>query len=374
MKKVLLVATVQSHIAQFHKPLGNVLHQNGYEVHVAAKNNLIEKNGLQIDFADKIFDVQFSRSPKSKDNLIAYKQLKEIINTEAYDVVHCNTPMGGIVTRLAARDARKKGTKVYYTAHGFHFYKGAPKINWLIYYPIEKIFSRITDKVITITKEDYNLAKRRFHCNIEYMHGVGVDENRYVRINEGEKLYWREKMGYTEDQKLILCIGELNDNKNQSMAIRMMHRIVSQYPDAILLLAGNGPKQNYLENLIVQERLQNNVRMLGYLTNLQIYQHIIDIQVCCSYREGLPLNVVESMLSGNVVVASFNRGHNELIKNGKTGYIVAPDDSESMADKVLTLLNDANLKHFIEEQAYNSALNYSYESVKKELIKIYGIK
>ena len=122
MKKVLLVATVQSHISQFHRPLAELLHLYGYEVHVAAKNNLAEKNGLKLDFADKVFDVPFSRSPKSKDNILAYKILKSILDEGQYDVVHCNTPMGGVVTRLAARKARKKGTKIFYTAHGFHFY------------------------------------------------------------------------------------------------------------------------------------------------------------------------------------------------------------------------------------------------------------
>lgn len=125
--KVLLVATVQSHICQFHKPLVKMLHEHDVEVHVAARDNLAEKNGLALDFVEKVFDIPFARSPKSKDNIIAYKQLKKIIDEGHYDVVHCNTPMAGIVTRLAAKKERKAGTKVFYTAHGFHFYKGAPK-------------------------------------------------------------------------------------------------------------------------------------------------------------------------------------------------------------------------------------------------------
>ena len=141
MKKVLLVATVQSHICQFHKALVEVLHEQNIEVHVAARDNLAEKNGMKLDFVEKVFNVPFSRSPKSLDNLKAYKQLKRIIDTNGYDVIHCNTPMGGIVTRLAAQKARKKGTTLIYTAHGFHFYEGAPKKNWLVFYPIEKFFS-----------------------------------------------------------------------------------------------------------------------------------------------------------------------------------------------------------------------------------------
>ena len=372
-KKVLLVATVQSHIAQFHRPLANLLHKHEYEVHVAAKNNLAEKNGLQIDFADKIYDLPFARSPKSKDNYFAYKQLKKILDAEKYDVVHCNTPMGGIVTRLAAKAARKKGTQVIYTAHGFHFYKGGPLKSWICYYPIEKLFSRLTDILITITHEDYALASEKFHCKVEHMHGVGVDENRYFPIGKNQKKILRQKMGFTDEQKIILCIGELNENKNQSVAIRMMTQIKERYPNALLLLAGNGPKQRFLEELIAELGLQNNVKLLGYVTNLQDYQHIIDIQVCCSKREGLPLNVVESMLSGNAIVATYNRGHRELIRNGENGYLVPQNDSNAMADKVLTLLEDENLKSKMETAAHAFASKYGYSSITKELAKIYGL-
>lgn len=373
MKKVLLVATVQSHIGQFHRPLAEVLHNHGYEVHVAAHDNLYLKNGLKLDFADKVFDVPFSRSPKSKDNIEAYKRLKQILDNDHYEVVHCNTPMGGFVTRLAARNARKKGTKVFYTAHGFHFYDGAPKKNWLIYYPIERFFSRMTDTLITITREDYKLASEKFHCHIEHMHGVGVDGKRYFKASAEEKMTMREKMGYPVTQKLILCIGELNQNKNQTMAIKAMHKVVEQFPDALLILTGNGPREEFLKEYIRQEGLEKNIQMIGYVTNLQDYQHIVDVQVCCSKREGLPLNVVESMLSGNPVVASFNRGHRELIENGKTGYIVAVDDSEKMAEKVLVMLQDEKQKQYIETNAMMFAQQYTFDNVKKELKAIYGL-
>lgn len=373
-KKVLLVATVQSHIAQFHRPLATLLHDNGCEVHVAARDNLAEKNGLRIDFADKIYNLPFARSPKSKDNYFAYKQLKKILDTEKYDVVHCNTPMGGIVTRLAAREVRKKGTQVIYTAHGFHFYKGGPLKSWIFYYPIEKLFSRLTDILITITYEDYRLALKEFHCRVEHMHGVGVDEKRYFPVDKAQKNILRQKMGFNSEQRIILCIGELNENKNQSVAIRMMRTIREQYPDALLLLAGNGPKQSCLEELIVQEGVQDNVKLLGYVTNLQDYQHIIDVQVCCSRREGLPLNVVESMLSGNAIVATLNRGHRELIQDGKNGYIVPQNDPIAMADKVLTLFHDDNLKSEMESVAHTFAIQYGVNSVKKELARIYGLK
>lgn len=372
VQKVLLMATVQSHICQFHKPLAEVLHKMGCEVHVAARNNLAEKNGLKLDFVEKVLDLPFARSPKSKDNVTAYKMLKKILDEGAYDVVHCNTPMGSIVTRLAAREARKKGTKVIYTAHGFHFYEGAPKKNWVVFYPIERYFSRMTDVLITITHEDYKLASEKMHCKVAHIHGVGVNEERYFQVSNEEKLAMREKMGYTPTQKLILCIGELNANKNQTIAIKAMHRVVEKFPDALLILAGNGPREQFLRDFIKQEGLEKNVQMIGYVTNLQDYQHVIDVQVCCSKREGLPLNVVESMLSGNPVVAGVNRGHRELIHDGENGYLVAMDDSEAMAEKVLLLLENVEEYSHIRCNALEFAKNYTFENVKKELYEIYS--
>lgn len=371
--KVLLTATLQSHICQFHKPLVEILHKEGCEVHVAARDNLAEKNGLKLDFVDKVYDIPFARSPKSIDNLHAYKELKKIISVEKYDVIHCNTPMGGIVTRLAAKTARKQGTKVYYTAHGFHFYKGAPKKNWLIFYPIEKIL-RITDKLITITKEDYELARRKFHCKVEHIHGVGVDENRYHAVSQKEQLEIREKLNITPNQKIVLCVGELLPNKNQKMSILAVKNVIRKYPDVLLLFAGNGPEKENLEKMIKENRLEKHIDFLGYITNLQEYQQVADIAISCSKREGLPLNIVEAMLSKTPVIASNNRGHRELICDKKNGFLVDVDDYKEMAKRILFLLDENVVYREIQSSAEAYAMDYTFTNVKKELMKVYELK
>lgn len=370
-KKVLLTATVQSHICQFHKPLVEMLHAHGYEVHVAARDNLAEKNGLKLDFVERVYNIPFSRSPKSVDNIKAYRELKHILAAQHYDVVHCNTPMGGIVTRLAAVKSRKAGTQVFYTAHGFHFYEGAPKKNWLVFYPIEKFFSRLTDKLIAINEEDYKLAREKFHCDVERIHGVGVSEDRYHSASAEEQFRLRKELGFTSDQKIILCVGELLPNKNQVMAIHMMQQIVEKFPDAQLLLAGNGPEKEYLEQEIKHCGLQRNINMLGYCTCLEKYQKITDILVACSKREGLPQNLVEAMLTGNPVVASVNRGHRELIHEGVTGFLIAIDDIADMSQKVLMLLSDVELANRIGTAAMSHAREYGFNNVKCELERIY---
>ncbi len=370
--KVLLVATVQSHICQFHRPLARVLHKHGVEIHVAARNNLAEKNGLALDFVDAVFDVPFSRSPKSTDNIKAYKQLKKIIDQGNYDVVHCNTPMGGIVARLAAKKARKRGTKVYYTAHGFHFYKGASKKNWLVFYPIEKWFAKhYTDKLITITKEDYKLAASKFKTEVCHIHGVGANSSKYYPVDVEEKNRQRDIYGYSINAPILICVGELNKNKNQATAIRAMERVARAFPSAKLLLAGNGPSEGDLRALIGELKLEQNVELLGYTTELDKYMHISDMAISLSFREGLPFNIMEAMLCELPVVASDNRGHRELIENGVTGIIVPALDIDEIAESIIGLLSDASSQWAMAQRASVNVAQYTDVAVTEELKKIY---
>ena len=371
--KVLLVATVQSHICQFHRPLVAMLHEHGCEVCVTARNNLAEKNGLKLDFVEQVFDVPFQRSPFSPKNLGAYKQLKKIIDEGNYDVIHCNTPVGGVLGRLAARKARKHGTEVFYTAHGFHFYKGAPKKNWLIWYPVEKFMCRYTDKLITITQEDYDLASAKFSTRVERIHGVGANAAKYRKLSEAECVELRHELGYAEDDKLLLCTGELLPNKNQITAIRALKILIKQQPKAKLLLAGNGPTLAELQAEVVVLGLQNYVEFLGYRTDLERYANIADVIVSCSYREGLPMNIVEGMLLGKPVVASYNRGHRELIAPDVTGYMVPPADANAFAEKIAVLLNDGELADRMGQAGYEKAQLYADTNVRQELQAIYGL-
>ncbi|MDF2486669.1 MAG: glycosyltransferase family 1 protein, partial [Herbinix sp.] len=174
MKKVLFVATVvKHHISTFHIPYISWFKLNGYETHVCAKNDYENKEDCVIPYCDKYYDLPFGRSPLSSCNITAYKQLKRLIDTNEYDIIHCHTPVGGVLTRLAAKKARKSGTKVIYSAHGFHFFKGAPLKNWMLYYPVEKHLAKYTDCLITTNKEDYLGIKDKFHAkSIKLVNGV----------------------------------------------------------------------------------------------------------------------------------------------------------------------------------------------------------
>lgn len=364
MRKVLLVATVQSHICQFHRPLVEELHKAGAIVHVAARDNLAQKNGLRLDFVEEVFNVPFQRSPFSLKNLRAYKQLKKIINNGNYDIVHCNTPVGGIVARLAAKKARQRGTKVFYMAHGFHFYKGASLKNRLVYYPIEKHFAKLCDVLITITNEDYKLASERFKTKVVHMHGVGVYEERYHDVPPYERLEMRQKEKIKETDFLIICTGELNANKNQKTLISAVGKLKEKIPSIKLLLAGNGPLEQDLREQVEQEGLNDCVRFLGYRTDLEKVVPAVDLVVSCSHREGLPLNIIEAMLCKKPVIASHNRGHNELIENNVNGYLVSATDVDAFVDRIEAVYHcDENFGLI----GYQKAQAYTVSAIRKEI-------
>ena len=371
MKKILLVATVQSHICQFHRVLVQMLHDNGCEVHVAAKDNLSVKNGLKLDFVEKVFDIPFERSPFDKHNLVAYRQLKEVIDSGNYDVIHTNTPVGGVAGRLAARQARRNGCQVLYTAHGFHFFQGGPKKNWLLYYPIEKYMCRFTDELITITEEDYLLSKKDFSVSVSRIHSIGANTDKYYVPAQNEINLLRHSFGIELNKKVIICTGELNANKNQTTLIRAMTRIVENHPDVLLLLAGNGPMNDELQAIINELGLDKNITMIGYRTDLERYVRMADIVVSCSFREGMPMNIIEGMLCQKPIVASFNRGHKELVQDGQNGFLVDARDWEGFADRILRLLADADLRHSMGLAGCESAQSYVDRAVYTELANIY---
>lgn len=373
IKKVLYVATVASHICQFHLPYFEIFQSKGISVHVAARDNLAEKNGLQLKFTDKYYDVPFERSPIDLRNLKSYKILKKIISENNYDLIVCNTPVGGIITRLAAINARRKGTKVVYIAHGFHFCKGAPKKNWIMFYPIEKIFARLCDMIITVNDEDYKLVNKKFKTNVHHIHGIGVDSDRYNCAGERDVQETRDILGLDDSGFVILCTGELNKNKNQIELVNAAAKLSDKIPNLKILLAGNGPKEKELLSKIDDLGLKNTVKLLGYRTDIENIVSVADLIVSCSRREGMPLNIIEAMLSKKPIVATYNRGHNELIKDGVNGYLVSPDKPDDLADRIYKLYSDREKINSFGEEGYRLAQDYTVDAVGKEFLEFLPI-
>ncbi|MGN1183218.1 MAG: glycosyltransferase, partial [Faecalibacillus sp.] len=257
--KILYVATVRSHIGQFHMPFIKHLCQNGHIVDAAFKDNSNDKKGLDLSALNRTFEVPFERNPFKFNNIKAYFILKKIINEGNYDIIHCHTPMGAAITRLAAKNVRKKGTKIFYTAHGFHFYEGASKKNWLLFYPIEKWLSRYTDCLILINNEDYKLAiNKNFKAKkIKKINGVGVELSKFNHNLCNKKNQLREQYGYNQDMFSLIYPADLSIRKNQIMLLDTINLLKNKIPNIKLLLPGQPILKKEYEEYCIKNGIQD---------------------------------------------------------------------------------------------------------------------
>lgn len=365
--KVLFCATVDFHFQAFHLPYMKWFKEQGWEVHVAASGN------MKLPYVDQKYNISIQRSPFHMGNMKAYRELKTVINENKYNIIHCHTPMGGVLARLAARKARKQGTKVIYTAHGFHFCKGAPLVNWLFYYPIEKTLAYYTDCLITINQEDYQLATQHFKAKrIEHVHGVGINTENFKPANEKEKIQLKKSFGYHPDDFLLFYAAEFNKNKNQQLLLQSLALIKDEIPHAKLLLAGKGPLLENCRELAANLGIFHMVEFLGYRNDLQKIVPMCDVAVASSLREGLPVNIMEAMACGLPVVALDNRGHRELVHNNKNGWVIDSTSRVEFASKIKVLAKIEGVKHKLGINGREMILKkYSIDKVLIEKSRIY---
>jgi len=364
--KVLFCATVDYHFTAFHIPTIKWFKNMGWEVHIAANGN------IEIPYVDYKYNIPIQRSPLHLDNIKAFKELKAIVTQNKYQIIHCHTPMGGIIARLAAKKARKEGTKVIYTAHGFHFCKGAPLLNWLIYYPIEKRMAHYTDCLITINHEDYKLSTSFKAIQNEHVHGVGINTVDFLPVNENKKMDLKKSFGYQSDDFLLFYAAEFNKNKNQQFLLRSLALLKDEIPKAKLLLAGEGPLLNNCKQLAINLGISHMVDFLGYRNDIKEILPMCDIALASSLREGLPVNIMEAMACGLPIVAVDNRGHRELVHNDRNGWIISNNDLKGFSNKIKTLAEMEDLKRQLGKYGREMIVKkYSFDKVLTELSEIY---
>lgn len=348
--KALIVASVASMIDQFNMQNIELLLENGYDVDVACNckegntisndrvRNLIERlNGENV----RVYHVPIPRKVTSiKEIIDSIKFISGLYSENSYKLMHCHSPIGSVVARIAAINERKKGMKVIYTAHGFHFYKGAPKKNWLIFYPIEKICSNFTDVLITINKEDYDFAKKHMKANrVEYIPGVGIDTKKFIipDYNVTEK---KEELGIKDKDIMILSVGELNQNKNHEVVVRAISKLKN--PNIHYFIAGKGDKEQYLDELA--KELDVNLHLLGYRTDIIELLNTADIFAFPSFREGLSVALMEAMAAGLPCVVSRIRGNVDLIEEKVNGFWCDAEDIDAFAISLNQLIAHKELR------------------------------
>lgn len=329
--KILLVANLaKEFVLKFQIPTLQSLQQAGHIVDVACHGE--EK----IPFCRQQFKMPFKRSPFSFGTWTGIRKMRQILTQEKYDLVYCHTPVGGGVARLAARPLRKQGLKVIYFAHGFHFYKGAPLLNWFIWYPLEKLMAHWTDAIITINEEDYNNARNLLKCkNIYRVHGIGINLERFKLPNRSEiRRKYRDELHISQEALVLIYAAELIPNKNQQLLIRTLALLRKQGTNAYLVLPGIDHNQGRDMQLAKQLQVAPYVRCLGWRQDIENLYAMADICTASSIREGLGLNILEAMASDLPVVATQNRGHATVIQESVNGFLVPLNDPEKMAKKI----------------------------------------
>jgi len=368
-EKVLFVATVESHLLNFHIPYMKLLQEKGYEVHVATKLGNRQQEFDEIGVIKH--NVDFSRSPYSPKVFKSLQQMEKLLKEIRFSLVHVHTPVAAFVTRLACQ--RTNTHPVLYTAHGFHFYKGAPLKNWLLYYNMEKLAAHWTDGLITINEEDYKAAQKfklRKNGKVFFVPGVGVDivslEQRIASIDRSEK---RKELGLSADAAVIITVGELNANKNHIQVLEALSKL--NKTNFHYLIVGNGEDEQKLQKAVNELLLRDKVSFLGFRRDVPELLTASDVFILTSRREGLPKAVMEAMAVGLPIIATDVRGNRDLVKSGENGYLVPLGNAEQTAIAIERLIDSEDLRRSMGGKSKELVKQYDLQNILKEMEKIY---
>lgn len=364
MKKFLMVTTIQNTVEAFLVPHIKMLEKNGYEVWIAT--NVYKEIPKDLK-KNKWINISFSRNPFSKNSIKAIKEMRNLIKENNFDMVHFHTPVAAFLGRYAAMKEKQKN--IIYTAHGFHFFKGASLQNWLIYYPMEKLAINWTDKLITINEEDFQRAKKMSGKNtkIYKVDGVGLDLESY---KNGDTKKIKTELNISKDEYVVTMIGELNKNKNQIQLLKAVSLLKEKGINNIrILLVGIGNQEIPLK----EEAKKNDLKInfLGFRKDVKDIVAASDIICSMSYREGLPRNIMEGMAQGKPFIVTDIRGNRDIIKNDRNGFIVSVNDYQKTAEKIEGLMSNLEKNSEIAENNFIDVNKFSIEKIIKNMEKIY---
>ena len=371
-KKALIIANLGGFVEFLYDDI-KILQDLGYEVEYAANDTVsnwdVYKDKL-IKMNIKIYNIEFeSKNPLSKQNLKAYKQVKQLLKNNKYDLIHCHTPITGILTRIAANKYRKKGCKVLYTTHGFTFNKYSSKKSWLLFYTLEKICSIFTDGIITINKEDFNNAKKMWCKKVYYIHGMGVDIDKYKNVNIDNYEY-KNQNNIPTDKTIVLAVGELSDRKNHKIIIDAISLLPDKenYTFVICGKGINGGTKDLLEKTAKEKKV--NLILLGFRTDIPEIMHCSDIGVLPSKREGLGLAGIQSLAAGVPLVASDVQGIKDYVIDGENGFLCKSDDAISICNAIKKM-SDPEVRKSMKKKCIDEANKFSMKISSKERKEIY---
>lgn len=375
MKKILIVTTVGGFLQQFEMNDVNILQEQGYKIYYLSNfdNPVYELDNAELlDMEIELHHIGIQKSPfHIWENIKAFKEICRIVKKEEIGVLHCHNPMGGVLGRLVTLFYRRKQIYVIYTAHGFHFYKGAPLLNWLLYYPIEYFLSKCTDCLITINKEDYKRAckfAKGKKKQVYQIPGVGVDTAKFALESEVRKQV-REEFHIADDIFYILSVGELNHNKNHEVIMRAIAMIGDK--KIHYGICGRGYHKEYLAQLAVELGIREQVTLFGFRNDIPRMLQCADCFAFPSIREGFGIAALEAMAAGIPMITSDCRGTREYMKDGITGYVCHTGKAEEYAKLICKMKGNAKERRRMSNECRHMARRFDLSETNKIMKKIY---
>lgn len=378
-KKALIVVNLVGFLTFLWNDI-DTLKKMGYDVSIAGNGKMSDGSDaaelkklkkMKITFYQVDFD---TKKTITLNNLKSYFRLKKIFTKETFDVIHCHTPIAGILTRLAAIKSRKKGCKVIYTSHGFAFTKVSSKKSWLLYYNFEKLCSKFCDAIITINHEDFNNAKTMLCKNVFIIPGVGLDTKKYINTNINKEQY-KKRIGINSDDYVILSVGELSTRKNHQIVIKAISTLKNK-KNIVYVVCGREVTNSGIENQLKELATANNVRLvlLGHRNDVAELYKCADVSALPSIREGLGMAGLEALASGIPLIGSNVQGIIEYLKNGVTGYLCDPYNAGSVVEAINKLMSKSqNELRKMSTNCVEMAKNFDINLSKKKMKEIYEL-
>ncbi len=380
---VLILATTNNFLLRFEYDNLKLLLGMGYTVHYAA--NLLEPvytdDRLKLHaMGVRLHHIDIARSPYMlKANLKALFELKRIIEKYNIKIIHCHTPVGGVLGRLSARlTGKTKRPVVIYTAHGFHFYKGAPLYNRLVFYSAERALAHFTDILIVINSEDLAAAKRlrlKKGASVYKIDGVGVNLKKYKPQSDKLRCRLRRVLGLRPGDFFILSVGELNHNKNHTdmlLALKLL-KDEGSLENIKYGIVGDGFLKWQLVSKIKELGLYSTVPLYGSRLSPRAFLAAADAMAFVSKREGLGMAALEALAMGVPVIATDNRGTREYMQDGQNGFVVPLGDTAALAKSILTLKNLSADKLFkMKSCAAETALKFDTLVTRECMKRVYN--
>ena len=370
--RVLFVATVDSHLYNFHLPMMTLLRDMGYEVEVAAGESGFASRIESLGFP--VIALPFSKDLLSVGNVVAGLRLVKLMRKRRYVLVHVHTPIAGFIARMAAHAAGVP--HVIYTAHGFHFHALGGRWSNAFFWRAERFAARWTDVLITMNAEDFAAARSTMgsaKTRIEYVPGVGVDTVRYSPPSDSERRHAREALGVADADFVVGWIGEVVGGKRPGDALEVMRLLAGTQPQSRLLLAGEGRLEETMRRGIARLGVSRTVRLMGWVEDVPGFLQGCDAVLMTSDREGLPKCVMEAMACGLSVVAWDIRGCRDLIQHGRSGFLVPFGDCRAMAGRLGELATNAALRASMGAAGRETVLaDFGLDSVLARMREIYA--